>query len=67
VAGNGTLHRGEDVSAALIGVGRLGVDPDVNEVDEATSNADRPRSGRGEHPGEGPPAPGVKAGAVSSR
>jgi hypothetical protein len=29
--------RGEDVSAAVMGVDRFGVDADVNEVDEATS------------------------------
>jgi|HubBroStandDraft_3_1064219.scaffolds.fasta_scaffold05912_3 hypothetical protein len=47
--------RGEDVSAAVMGVDRL----DVNEVDEATHTGLE----RGEHRGEDPPV-GVKAGAV---
>ena len=44
--------RGEDVSAAVMGVDRFGVDADVNEVDAATST----RTGleRGEHRGEEP-------------
>jgi hypothetical protein len=48
--GSNRYIRGEDVSAAVMGVDRL----DVNEVDEATHTGLE----RGEHPGEDPPGGG---------
>ena len=44
--------RGEDVSAAVMGVDRFDVDADMNEADEATSTQTGLQ--RGEHPGEDP-------------
>jgi hypothetical protein len=44
--------RGEDVSAAVMGVDCFDVDADVNEVDSATSTWTGLE--RGDHPGEDP-------------